>query len=72
MLRIIFQAVRDPISKKYLSSVKLEEEIAKNELYKKELISMKNKIMNLKDENEKLLEEINRIRENGVRKFCTR
>ncbi|WP_202711080.1 hypothetical protein [Sporosalibacterium faouarense] len=54
----------DPISRKYFSSVKLEEEIAKNELYKKELILMKNKISSLKDENQNLLEEIKIIREN--------
>ncbi|MBZ9633371.1 hypothetical protein [Clostridium sp. FP1] len=57
----------DPISKKYFSSIKLEEEISKNELYLKRIVYMNSEIDNLKKENQNLLREIEMYRENETK-----
>lgn len=61
---IFVKMLSDPISKKYLSSVRLDEEISKNELYKKKIAYMKSEINKLKNENTNLLELVVLLRKN--------
>ncbi|ADL50523.1 hypothetical protein [Clostridium cellulovorans] len=62
---IAVNMLSDPISKKYFSSLRLEEEVSKNELYKKRLIYMNNEITNLKKENQNLVEEVENCRKSN-------
>lgn len=57
----------DPISREYFSSVRLEEEINKNEFYLEKLSLMKNEIIRLKNEQKKLLQETINYKENEER-----
>lgn len=57
----------DPISKKYFSSTRLEEEIRKNELYLKRINYLNSEIDNLKKENQNLLSEIKMYGDNETK-----
>ncbi|WP_461612089.1 hypothetical protein [Clostridium sp. Marseille-QA1073] len=64
---IFVNVLSDPISKKYFSSVELEKEISKNELYQKRIVYMNSEIESLKKENQNLLKEIEIYRENDTK-----